>query len=313
MSQQDDLSNSLQELSLNKEEPVIKKTKASYDKVALRERWNILGKEAEQSILSMIRKACMGAFARKDFFKILQLIKASFVQRDYEGIFTDAINLEIYTAAYVPGRALCYFEIFCRPQLLKFLTRPSQIYCVGSGSGSELAAIAAAMTRVPAERQRVNLVMQDIGEYESVLTSFENTIRDKWLLTPEQLTCTYEKGDILEANEHTDKRFAESDLITFMFVMNELFVKKAPSMDLIQRLVKNMKKGAHLLVVESAGSFSHLKVGNKTYMVYMLLDAIKDLEVVVAEDSRWYRRSDDLKYPIDVQNMRYFIRLYKKK
>lgn len=51
MSQQDDLSNSLQELSLNKEEPVIKKTKASYDKVALRERWNILGKEAEQSKL----------------------------------------------------------------------------------------------------------------------------------------------------------------------------------------------------------------------------------------------------------------------
>lgn len=42
-------------------------------------------------------------------------------------------------------------------------------------------------------------------------------------------------------------------------------------------------------VVESAGSFSHLKVGNKTYMVYMLLDAIQDLELVVGEDSRWYR------------------------
>lgn len=42
-------------------------------------------------------------------------------------------------------------------------------------------------------------------------------------------------------------------------------------------------------VVESAGSFSHLKVGNKTYMVHMLLDAIKDLKPVIAEDSRWYR------------------------
>ncbi|KAI7904899.1 uncharacterized protein BX663DRAFT_503958 [Cokeromyces recurvatus] len=70
-------------------------------------------------------------------------------------------------------------------------------------------------------------------------------------------------------------------------------------------------------------------------MVYMLLDAIKDLELVVGEDSRWYRYSiykyiykylillltlyyiirhpEHLKYPIDVQNMRYFIRLYKKK
>jgi 25S rRNA (uracil2843-N3)-methyltransferase len=198
----------------------------------------------------MIRKACMGAFARKDFFKILQIIKTSFVQRDYEGIFTDSVNLEVYTAAYVPGRALCYFEIFCRPQLLKFLTRPSQIYCVGSGSGSELASIAAAMTRVPAERQKVNLIMEDIGDYDSILKSFEDTIREKWLLTQEQLTCTYEKGDVLNQDntEHIDKRINESDLITFMFVMNELFVKKASAMAFIQRLVKSMKKGAHLLV-----------------------------------------------------------------
>lgn len=219
----------------------------------------------------MIRKACMSTFARKDFVKILQLIKASFVKRDYEGIFTDALNLEVYTAAYVPGRALCYFEIFCRPQLLKFLTRPSQIYCVGSGSGSELAAIAAAMTRVPAERQKVNLIMQDIGEYETVLNSFENTIRDKWLLTPEQLSCSYEKGDVLAQNELTDKRFAESDLITFMFVMNELFVKKAPAMALIQRLVKNMKKGAHLLVSQ----------GNKN-------DRVKSYKLNLIITKRWW-------------------------
>lgn len=258
----------------------------------------------------MIRKACMNTFSRKDFFKILQVIKNSFVQRDYEGIFTDPINLEVYSAAYVPGRALCYFEIFCRPQILKFFTRPSKIYCVGSGSGSELSAMAAAMTRVPAERQKVKLVMEDIGDYRAILQSFEDTIREKWLLTEEQLSCTYEQNDILDETmqEQVDKRLAESDLITFMFVMNELFVKKAAAMALVQRMVKSMKKGAHLLVsrkserrvkrymliiiyqvVESAGSFSHLQVGNKTYMVYMILDAIQDLELVIKEDSRWYR------------------------
>jgi 25S rRNA (uracil2843-N3)-methyltransferase len=198
----------------------------------------------------MIRKACMSAFARKDFFKILQTIKMSFAQRDYEGIFTDAVNLEVYSAAYVPARALCYYEIFCRPQILKFLMRPSQIYCVGSGSGSELAAISAAMTRVPAERQKVNLIMQDIGYYGSVLNSFEETIREKWLLSKDQLSCTYEQIDVLDQvnTENVDKRFAESDLITFMFVMNELIVKKAATMALIQRMIKSMKKGAHLLV-----------------------------------------------------------------
>ncbi|KAI8641186.1 hypothetical protein BD408DRAFT_418538 [Parasitella parasitica] len=312
-----ELTDSLKDLSLESittEPKRVSKPKVTYDKVALRERWKILGTDPEQSILSMIRKACMDTFARKDFFKILQLIKHSFVQRDYEGIFTEAINLEVYTAAYVPGRALCYFEIFCRPQLLKFLTKRSRIYCIGSGSGSELTAIAAAMTRVPAERQQVNLIMQDIGDYKTVLDSLEKTIREKWLLSQEQLQCTYEQSDVLDAdNQEIDARLQEADLITFMFVMNELFVKKAAAMALIQKMVNTMKKGAYLLVVESAGSFSHLKVGDKTYMVYMLLDAIQDLEIVVREDSRWYRHPDHLKYPIDVQNMRYFIRLYKKK
>ncbi|CAO3704091.1 unnamed protein product [Rhizopus stolonifer] len=311
-----DLSESLKNLKVEDTDTEQKagKQKVTYDKVALRERWKILGSDAEQSIVSMIRKASMSTFARKDFMKTLQAIKASFVQRDYEGIFTEASNLEVYAAAYVPGRALCYYEIFSRPQLLKLLMRRSQMYCIGSGSGSELVAVAAAMTRVPAERQKINLVMQDIGDYESVLASFEKTIREKWLINEEQLSCVYEKGDILDSeNTLIKERLEQSDLVTFMFVMNELFVKKGPALALIQTVVKSMKKGAHLLVVESAGSFSHLKVGNKTYMVYMLLDAIQDLELVIGEDSRWYRHPDNLKYPIDVQNMRYFIRLYKKK
>ncbi|KAI8987769.1 hypothetical protein BDF20DRAFT_852122 [Mycotypha africana] len=232
--------------------------KPKFDKAALRERWKLLGADPEQNILSMIRKACMETFAREDFFSILSSIKQSFVQRDYEGIFTDPINLAVYTAAYIPGRALCYYEIFTkRPQLLKILAKRSNLYCVGSGSGSELTAIAAAMTRLPAERQKVNLVMQDIGDYQSVLASIEQTIREKWLLTQEQLQCSYEQGDILDSsNELIDKRLAESDLITFMFVMNELFVKKAAALALIQRIVRTMKRGAHLLVRIKDGPFA---------------------------------------------------------
>ncbi|KAF7731022.1 hypothetical protein EC973_001068 [Apophysomyces ossiformis] len=283
-----------------------------YDKEALKRRLRILGHNAEQNILSLIRLACTNTFAREDFGSTLQTIKAGFVQRDYEGIFTDAENLDVYSAAYVPGRALCYYEIFCRPQLLKLLSRRSRIYAVGSGSGSELVSISAAMTRVPAERQKVDLIMQDIGEWGDVLQTYENSIRDLWKLTPEQLCCSYEQGDVLEDSERRTELIAKADLITFMFVINELFVKKVPAMALIQSLVKTMKKGAHLLVVESAGSFSHLQVGNRTYMVYMLLDALKDLECIVAEDTRWYRYPENLKYPVDIQNMRYFIRLYKR-
>lgn len=70
MSQQEDLSHSLQELSLKKEEPVIKKTTASYDKVALRERWNILGKDAEQSKLRHTYRNMAGVKTKKKILKV---------------------------------------------------------------------------------------------------------------------------------------------------------------------------------------------------------------------------------------------------
>ncbi|ORZ10710.1 hypothetical protein BCR42DRAFT_494277 [Absidia repens] len=302
----------LKDLPLKKDKQSVT-SKPSYDKAALLERWRILGKDAEQSILSAIRRSCFDTFARKDFGSTLQMIKHSFVDRDYEGIFTDANNLDVYSAAYVPGRAVCYYEIFCMPPLLKLLTKRTKIYAVGSGSGSELVSIAAAMTRVPGERQRIQLLMQDIGEWKGVLDKFEQYTARAWNISPEQLTCRYEQGDVLDPNGMTSQNIASADLITFMFVMNELFVKKAQAMALIQNLVTFMKKGAYLLVVESAGSFSHLQVGNKTYMVYTLLDAIPDFECVISEDSRWYRCSDQVKYPLAVANMRYFIRLYRKK
>ncbi|KAG2228018.1 hypothetical protein INT45_012042 [Circinella minor] len=316
-----DLTDKLNDLSItsgSSKSTAVKKPRSvskTYDKEALRRRLMLLGRNPEQNILNLIQEACADTLLRVDFGKTLQSIKAGFVQRDYEGIFTsEASDLQVYSAAYVPGRALCYFEIFCQPQLLQLLARKTTIYAIGSGSGSELVSIAAAMTRSPVEQQRINLVMQDIGEWAQVLETFESTARNSWKLTKDQLTCEYFQGDILDPmkREERAQKIADANLITFMFVMNELFVNKAAAMELIQALVGNMKKGAHLLVVESAGSFSHLKVGNKTYMVHMLLDAVKDLQPIISDDSRWYRYPETVRYPIDVQNMRYFIRLYKK-
>ncbi|KAJ2962298.1 hypothetical protein NQZ79_g2528 [Umbelopsis isabellina] len=163
------------------------------------------------------------------------------------------------------------------------------MYLPGSGSGSELVGISAAMLHAAPSRQRVELIMQDIGDWDGVLNSLESSIRKQWKLDEHQLKCSYEQGDVLDASSRRDQLIQEADLITFMFVMNELFVNKAKAMALVQNLVKNMKKGAYLLVVDSAGSFSHLKVGGQTYMIYFLLDAIKSLEKVIGEDSKWYR------------------------
>lgn len=145
------------------------------------------------------------------------------------------------------------------------------------------------MLHAPVARQHVQLCMQDIGDWSGVLDSLEGSVRRQWKLDEQQLQCSYEQGDVLEPSTRRDELIHSADLITFMFVMNELFVNKTKSMALIQSLVSNMKKGAYLLVVDSAGSFSHLKVGGQTYMIYFLLDAIKTLEKVIGEDSKWYR------------------------
>lgn len=220
----------------------------------------------------------------------MQSIKASFYVRDYIGIFTVPENLPVYTAAYIPGRSLCYYEIFrSHPQLVRLLSKDTKMYLPGSGSGSELVGISAAMLHAMPAQQRVELIMQDIGDWNGVLKSLETSVRNQWKLDEQQLSCSYEQGDVLDANARRDQLIQEADLITFMFVMNELFVNKTKAMALVQSLVKNMKKGAYLLVVDSAGSFSHLKVGGQTYMIYFLLDAIKSLEKVIGEDSKWYR------------------------
>lgn len=227
---------------------------------------------------------------RSDYGTTLQAIKAGFVQRDYEAIFTESeSSLEVYSAAYVPGRALCYYEIFTRRELSRLLARRTRIFAVGSGSGSELVSLAAAMTRVPHDHQRIRLDMQDMGQYQRTLAKLETEIRQAWKLSDDQLSCSYRYGDVLEDTAERREHLAKADLITFMFVMNELFVQKAKAMRLVQTMVTSMKKGAHLLVVESAGSFSHLQVGGKTYMVYTLLDAIQGLECLISEDARWYR------------------------
>jgi 25S rRNA (uracil2843-N3)-methyltransferase len=70
--------------------------------------------------------------------------------------------------------------------------------------------------------------------------------------------------------------------------------------------------GAFLLIVDSAGDFSEIRVGTKTYMVYTLLDYIKGFKKILMENARWYRFPPGLSFPVKLQNQRYFWRLYRK-
>jgi hypothetical protein len=67
-------------------------------------------------------------------------------------------------------------------------------------------------------------------------------------LEPERLRCETEIGNVLDLSEGLLERVAKADLITFLFVLNELFQDKKRTMLLVARIVAAMPSGAHMLV-----------------------------------------------------------------
>lgn len=76
-------------------------------------------------------------------------------------------------------------------------------------------------------------------------------------------------------------------------------------------------------MAESAGSYSHITVGSKKFPVQFLIDTILAgkptsgdgaWEIIEQEESCWYRiNANEVDYPIKLENMRFFYRLYRKK
>ncbi|KAK3839038.1 MAG: hypothetical protein J3R72DRAFT_476418 [Linnemannia gamsii] len=363
----------------------------------------VFGRSPDQHILNVVRESCQEAFNLPSFETTLQTIKSHFFDRNYDAVFQNPAHLPVYSARYAPSRALCYYHLFLEhPVLMKTLEGPSTILCIGSGAGSELAGISAAMvhanpvpkvkkvkksadkeksikgaakaevqaeagakemskdtsdtkdndtngaaedttlgmekltvtsseptqeqsaeasaaavtktkTKKPkANKHQVTVVMQDYVDWSRILEPMETVIRSRMVLGPERLQCETEIGNVLDLSDGLLERVAKADLITFMFVLNELFQDKKRTMLLVSKIVAAMPSGAHMLVADSAGSFSNLKVGERTYMVYMLLDHLKSLEIVYQDDATWYRCPPSLTYPLKLENMRHFVRIYKK-
>ncbi|KAF9988003.1 hypothetical protein BGZ65_000432 [Modicella reniformis] len=357
----------------------------------------VFGRSPDQHILNVVRESCQDAFSLPSFADTLQTIKSHFFARNYDAVFQNPAHLPVYSARYAPSRALCYYHTFLEhPVLMKILEGgPSTILCIGSGAGSELVGISAAMVHAnpapktkkkagsdkkgtdtsvkragniskekpPAEedaiqstsdgailglegqsltssndntiaepestegvaskiakskkmpksdKHQVTIVIQDYVDWSTVLTPMETVVRARMKLGPERLHCETEIGNVLDLSEGLLDRVAKADLITFLFVLNELFQDKKRTMLLVAKMVAAMPQGAHMLVVDSAGSFSNLRVGERTYMVYMLLDHLKDLEIVYQDDAIWYRCPPGVTYPLKLENMRHFIRIYRK-
>ena len=258
---------------------------------------------------------CLLAFSyiidREDYDNKLRTIKDLFLKRDFNNIFENPKLLPYYVVEYIPGRSLCYRDLFIKiPQLLEIIRDGERILCLGGGNGAELLAIG---SLVGMFQNNLSMNIIDLSDY-NVIPTLMQSIVCKFNLQ-NKLNCTTTVQDLCSEDLDLSPLIKETKLITCCFVLNEILTSsKLKFARLVTQLTKHMPRNCLLLVVDSAGSFSETQIGSNSekYMLFDLLDAIKVLKKVTSHNSVWYRYQTELTYPRKINNMRFLLRLYQK-
>ncbi|KAI0095507.1 hypothetical protein F4814DRAFT_185085 [Daldinia grandis] len=144
----------------------------------------------------------------------------------------------------------------------------------------------------------------------------------------ERLRSTFVQQDVLQLDSSgLSKLLGRTPLlVTLLFTLNELYTSGGIKMTtaFLRSLSAAIPAGSLLLVVDSPGSYSEAAVGKeaKKYPMQWLLDhtllqADKlpaegcQWEKIQSHDSVWFRLSEKLQYPMDLQDMRYQMHLYR--
>ncbi|CAH0004965.1 unnamed protein product [Clonostachys byssicola] len=142
---------------------------------------------------------------------------------------------------------------------------------------------------------------------------------------PSQLSVDFKQQDILDLDLESLKQTIGKDplVVTILFTLNELYTNGGlgKTTKFLGNLGQSLPNGSLLLVVDSPGSYSEATVGKekKRYPMQWLLDhtllsnkvnGIK-WEKLESDESVWCRLSDELSYPMQLENMRYQVHLYR--
>ena len=299
--------------------------------------------ELQQSILDQFRRAYPFSDAT-NMKQTVQEVKGHLYNRDFTAAFGKPEYLSAYALRWSASRALCYGEIFANLHFLQMKQKPPQVHdtasrvvCIGGGAGAEVAGLAAAMH---ASDAKTEVTAVDIADWSSTLETL-----GKVLVSPPPLS-TYASEAVRKANlsmiepRGLDLKFVQTNILqyrgetmremmlgkglcTIMFTLNELFnASISKTTALLLGLGETMDVGSWLLVVDSPGSYSEVKLGKqqqtKQYPMKWLLDhTLMDVakgkwEKAIEDDSRWFRVDKELRYPIGLENMRYQIHLYRR-
>lgn len=303
-----------------------------------------LTNELQQSILNVIRNAT--PFEDVNSLKgTIQEVKTHLYNRDFITAFTKPDYRSAYVLRWSASRVLCYAEIFTNLDILSQAKTvqaadnmqaqsASKLVCLGGGAGAEIVALGA----LHADSTRMEVTAVDIADWSDTIRALQNALTtppplstyaseavrkaNRAMVEPERLAVTFEQCDILDCKDD-DLRgmIADADWCTICFTLNELFnssVSKTSAF--LLKLGEMMKTGARLLVIDSPGSYSEVKLGDsmKRYpMVWLLDHTLKNVakgkwEKIQEDESRWFRMDGQVTYPIDLEDMRYQIHVYKR-
>ncbi|KAI9664888.1 MAG: hypothetical protein M1821_006336 [Bathelium mastoideum] len=225
--------------------------------------------------------------------------------------------------------------------------RRVEVACLGAGAGAEITAFAAYLHRLGASNSKeasliFNLTTVDIADWSSIVENLCTAISLPPMLSPYassavqaaslplaepgSFKCYFRQSDLLKMDFSELQTLLQTvELVTLMFTLNELYgTSLSQTHRFLLQLGTCLKKGALFLVVDSPGSYSTVQLNGKEkrYPMQWLLDhsltnAASDgggklWEKLVSDESRWFRLPERLSYPIELENMRYQIHLYRR-
>ncbi|PYI06843.1 hypothetical protein BO78DRAFT_429354 [Aspergillus sclerotiicarbonarius CBS 121057] len=195
---------------------------------------------------------------------------------------------------------------------------------------------------------RLDITAVDIADWSSVVSRLSTAIQSPAVMGPKshpaplyggEINIDFQKLDVLTAEEKQLRGLLRCEgkgrgtaLVTLMFTLNELFsTSMAKTTGFLLRLTDLLGPGTVLLVVDSPGSYSTLKLGKseegevreRQYPMKFLLDhtllsvAEGKWERVLSQDSRWWRRdAARLRYEVGegagLEDMRYQVHVYRR-
>jgi 25S rRNA (uracil2843-N3)-methyltransferase len=256
-----------------------------------------------------------------------------------------AVNAPTTSLAKSKSRVVCLgggaAEVVAFGGFLKYLTESSIPTTDSDDIDQAMATLA-----LSDEKLNIDLALVDTANWATVVRKLQDGLTtppplsmyasasakeaNKALVSSDEVTAKFIERDVLAMSQNGLREVIGQDpiLVTLFFTLNELYTTSiGKTTALLLDITATLAPGSLLLVVDSPGSYSETKIGTeeKKYPMKWLLDhtlletqksrgqeSKAEWEKIHSDDSQWFRLNEDLRYPIQLENMRYQVHLYRR-